>query len=140
MSMENGFVSKQLVDLGESPGDCWTWLGSVNKKTGYGKKQWHGRTVLAHRWVWQLFMGPIPEGQVINHKCSNKRCVNPHHLEVITQAENCRHGDGAKLTAEQAQEIRDAKQDRKWGDGKRLALRFGVSSALIHDIWNGRAW
>lgn len=130
---------KPLVKIGE-PGDCWQWTGSINKVTGYGKKQWMGETWLAHRWVWSMLFGDIHNNMTINHKCSNRGCVNPHHLEVVSQADNCRHGRGATLTHDQAAEIKAAGKNRKWGDGARLAKKFGVSSSLVHDIWNGRAW
>lgn len=137
---KNGQVLKPLVDIGSHPGSCWEWQGSVSKATGYGKKQYFSKTVLAHRWVYEMLLGPIPDGLVINHKCRNRKCVNPHHLEVVDQAGNCRDGAGAKLSAEQVEEIKRAKQTKKWGDGARLARKLGVSGALIHDIWNGRAW
>ncbi|MCC7126440.1 MAG: HNH endonuclease [Acidobacteria bacterium] len=137
---KHGQVLRQLVQLGETPDACWQWLGRVSPATGYGKKQFHGRTMLAHRWMYEQLFGPIPEGLVINHKCRNRSCVNPHHLEVTTQAGNTRHGAGTILTAEQVREIKAAFSTRKWGEGRRLARRFGVSNALIHDIWHGRAW
>lgn len=96
--------------------------------------------MLAHRWVYELLQGPIPEGMVINHLCRNRACVNPHHLEVTTQAGNARHGEGTRLTIEQVRAIKAAFSSRRWGTGARLAREHGVSSALIHDIWRGRAW
>lgn len=135
-----GRTIKPLVRIGDTPDACWEWIGTVSPTTGYGKKQFHGRSLLAHRWVWEQLFGPIPSGMVINHLCSNRACVNPHHLEVVTQAGNCQHGRGTKLNAQQVAEIKAAKYDRKWGDGAELARKHGVSGALIHDIWNGRAW
>jgi len=135
----NGQINRQLIIRDDDSG-CWNWAGTANPKTGYGKKQWFARTELAHRWVWTMFNGKIPEGLVINHKCRNRKCVNPDHLEVVTQTENCRHGKGCALTKKEAQSILDHKQLRVWGDGAKLARKYGVSTALIHDIWNGRAW
>jgi len=137
---KTGQTMKALVDIGASPASCWEWQGSVSKITGYGKKQLAGNTLLAHRWMYETLLGPIPPGLVINHKCSNRKCVNPHHLEVTDQAGNCRHGKGTKLSIEAVREIKAAKSSRKWGDGTRLSKKYGVSSALIHDIWSGRAW
>lgn len=138
--MQNEKILKPLVDIGSSPDDCWIWQGNINKRTGYGKKTFNGKDLLAHRWVYEQFLGPIPDGLVINHLCGNRACVNPHHLEVTDQAGNCRHGAGCKLTESQVREIKEAKGSKKWGDGARLARKFKVSGALIHDIWNGRAW
>lgn len=137
---KSGEVLKQLVDIGECPDNCWLWLGSINPKTGYGKKQLDGKSVLAHRWVYEMLLGPIPDGLVIDHKCKTRHCVNPHHLEVVDQAENCRRALTTKLTVDQVSEIKAAKETKKWGEATRLARKHGVSPALIHDIWNGRAW
>jgi len=138
--MYTGEVIKKLVSLPENPEDCWEWLGSKSKRTGYGKKQLSGKTLLAHRWMYESLFGRIGEGKVVNHLCSNTSCVNPHHLEVVTQAENCRHGKGSKLTKDQAAEIKERLKDMKWGERKIIAQEFNVSPALISDIKYGRAW
>lgn len=135
---EHGQINKQLYELGE-PDECWPWIGRVSEKTGYGKKQWFGKTWLAHRWMWVQCRGPIPEGMVINHICGNRSCVNPYHMEVVTQAENCQHGNGAKLSKEQAAFIK-WQSDRSAKNAARLAKEMCVSKQLIRDVWAGRAW
>ncbi len=129
---------KPLVQMGKTANECWAWLGSVNKQTGYGKKQWHGKTVLAHRWIWEMFFGQIPDDLVINHKCSNRQCVNPHHLEVVTTTENCRHGNGTKLTAKIVRAIREI--EPQWGDRNAIARKYGISPITVSDIRNRRSW
>lgn len=69
-------------------GECWMWLGSTYKG-GYGRF-WTGiRRVQAHRYVWELFHGPIADdGLVVRHSCDTPGCVNPDHLKLGTQADN----------------------------------------------------
>jgi hypothetical protein len=71
----------------ESPDGCWTWIGSVGARD-YGRIQLRGALWLVHKLVYELFVGPVPEGCVLHHKCRNKRCCNPAHLQPVTQAEN----------------------------------------------------
>jgi len=75
---------------------CWNWTGY--KKLGYGHAQYGGKLHQAHRLIYEALRGPIPEGLVIDHLCRNPSCVNPDHLEPVTQAENVRrsHGNGSK--------------------------------------------
>jgi len=75
---------------------CWLWIGYI-EKGGYGRgtqvpdsKGRRGRTCLAHRLVWELLVGPIPVGMVLDHRCRVRLCVNPAHLEPVTLAENSR--------------------------------------------------
>lgn len=63
---------------------CWEWVGARSMKEGYGGISVNGRTRIAHRVAYELFVGPIPEGMQIDHLCRNRGCVNPSHLEPVT--------------------------------------------------------
>lgn len=70
---------------------CWLWEGKLND-AGYGYFHISRNWFRAHRLSWELENGPIPPDLVIDHKCQMRCCVNPDHLQVITQAENARLG------------------------------------------------
>lgn len=70
---------------------CWLWLGSPHH--GYGLVRVGLRKQRkAHRVAYELLVGPVPDGLVLDHLCRRKRCINPAHLEPVTQAENIRRG------------------------------------------------
>ena len=75
------------------PEECWPWRGSMFTN-GYGRFLLDGREVVAHRVVYELMRGPLLPGFVLDHVCRNRRCVNPDHLEVVTNAVNVLRGVG----------------------------------------------
>jgi hypothetical protein len=87
--------------VNRSDAGCWEWAGS-RTKDGYGRLAvkadgtWAVR--LAHRFSYELHIGPIPDGLVLDHLCRTPACVNPAHLEAVTQAENVRRA-AALITA-----------------------------------------
>lgn len=76
----------------DASGDCWEWNGRSDE---YGRFGLNGKVLLAHRFVWELLVGPIPDGMTIDHLCRNRYCVNPGHLEVVSGTENIRRGYSA---------------------------------------------
>lgn len=96
---EERFWSK--VDR-RSDDECWPWLGGL-KDAGYGIFQFGGRNgtwARAHRYIYELMVGPIPDGFEIDHVrangCTRRDCVNyVQHLEPVTKQENNRRSDSA---------------------------------------------
>jgi len=68
---------------------CWTWVGWHND-AGYPYVHWDGRDQPVHRVVYELLVGPIPDGLELDHLCVNPACVRPDHQEPVTHAENQR--------------------------------------------------
>ena len=81
---------------------CWLWrfrFGSP--KATYAQWRVKGKSIQAHRFAWERVNGPIPKGKLLHHKCSNKLCVNPEHLELVSTREHYNkhllHGPGKNL-------------------------------------------
>jgi hypothetical protein len=67
---------------------CWNWSLRTKVGNGYGLKHVDGRWELAHRLSYKLFIGAIPAGNQVMHKCDNPACINPDHLAVGTNRDN----------------------------------------------------
>lgn len=132
---------------------CWIWTGAAND-SGHGRFRVGGKSVYAHRFSYEVSVGPVPEGLNVLHECDNPRCVRPHeeHAWPGTQSKNVRdaitrlgfrpgskaHGEAhawSKLTLDQVKEIRAF-------DGPQaiLADKFGVTRAAISLIKTGKNW
>lgn len=83
--------SVRLIARTEQRGDCWIWSGALN--SGYGYCTINGENWLVHRFLYEQLRGPIGDGLHLHHVCQTRACVNPDHLEEVTQAEHtARHG------------------------------------------------
>jgi hypothetical protein len=77
------------------PHGCWMWTASLNRG-GYGQfivmRGSRGYPKPAHRVAWEFLRGEIPGDLVVDHLCRNRACVNPGHMELVTNDENIKRG------------------------------------------------
>lgn len=127
---------------------CWLWGGSKSAD-GYGRITVNNKLVGAHRVSFETFVGPIPAGLHVCHKCDTRNCVNPNHLFLGTNAENVSdkvskgrqsflRGEqqaGAKLTENQVREIRSSNLSQR-----KLAAKLGVSQSVVFNVKRRNTW
>jgi HNH endonuclease len=90
--LSNKRVKRFWAKVSSSGAGCWEWTGNKDR-LGYGMLFFNNRKNKAHRFAYELAFGPIPEDLVIDHMCVNSSCVNPYHLDAVTQSTNMiRHG------------------------------------------------
>jgi hypothetical protein len=143
---------------------CQLWLASLGS-TGYGQLRFRGRTLKAHRAAWESAFGPVPAGLVLRHRCDQRQCVNPAHLQLGTHAENMgdmvrrgrsshgvrhqelsrararrgeRHGM-AKLTEHQVREIRQLAAAGRLSQ-REIGRRYGIDQSIVSDIHRRALW
>lgn len=136
-------------------GGCWLWTGAAKDNGGYGQFPTKDGERRSNRIAYRLWVGPIPEGAVVRHKCDVGACCNPDHLELGTQAQNVAdawergravapprlRGEQvslSKLTEEQVLEIR-ALYDR----GEQLAAigrAYGITEATAGKVAKRQLW
>jgi len=79
-------------DRSGGPDACWPWTGANNGPLGYGVAWTPTGKEYAHRASYEFYVGPIPDGHVLDHTCRNPPCINPTHLEPVLQVENIDRG------------------------------------------------
>lgn len=84
-----------------SESDCILYAGRLSDR-GYAQVWVGGRTVRLHRHMYESFVGPIPEGHEIHHRCGVKHCLNTDHMEALTHADHMRLHDPLATTASRA--------------------------------------
>lgn len=80
------------VDKNASNG-CWLWTGTLDS-SGYGRFAGNKQKHSAHRFSYEIAIGPIPKALTLDHLCRVRACVNPTHLEPVTNRENVLRGIG----------------------------------------------
>lgn len=139
-----------MLKVAFGAGDCWYWTGAKHKLgyglTGKGK---------AHRVSWEMFCGPIPDGQNVLHRCDVRACVNPEHLFLGTQADNVRDmvakgrrrsGDvrgesnpQSRLTREKVLAMRRIRLETG-ASYRAIAEQFGVTTMTAQRAITGTSW
>lgn len=97
---------------------CWIWTASLNN--GYGRYTVEGRSVYAHRFAYELWVGPIPDEHELHHICGTRSCVNPSHLIPVTRGEH--PGSGPDVERSRTHCNSGHLLDGRRGNGKRYCL------------------
>lgn len=125
---------------------CWLWMFSLNKK-GYGKYSIKNGWMFAHRFVWEITYGPIPDGMFVLHECDTPACCRPDHLFLGTHQDNMtdraakgrglgEKNQNTKLTDAQVATIR---QEGRYTSYAKIGARYGVDGAHICLILQGKS-
>jgi hypothetical protein len=156
MANKNGrktgsLAERLLAKRNVTESGCWEFTGHINNR-GYGLISKGGRSqklMLCHRASYESFVGPIPEGKIVLHKCDNTKCFNPDHLSVGTQQDNMddmaskgrrvslygTDSPNAKLSSSQVAEIRSRYVPRV--NTSELAKEFGVTRQYVWQLGKG---
>ena len=96
-------IARFLLLVDKTP-TCWLWKGASNGRYG----SWKGLNYehhTAHKWSYIYFVGPVPSGMDVDHKCETSLCVNPEHLQLLlpsynrawqSEKEHCKRGHPLK--------------------------------------------
>lgn len=133
-------VRKQMTPMEEHfrRGDgCWEWTGY--KSNGYARWAINGKPIAVHRYMYEKANGPVPAGLMLDHLCRNRACVNPDHLEPVTNAVNSQRGAKAKMTPDLVRRMRA--EFAAGGISKaNLARSYGVTAVTVIKILRNEMW
>lgn len=143
MSVQNLTLLDRLVLNAKKIGKCIEWQRSIHS-AGYGQI-WHiARNLSTHRVAYELFIGPIPDGLLVLHKCDNRLCVRPEHLFLGTNLDNAKdrmkkgrqatgQGNGKARMTKTA--IREVRQRCACGETQAVvAAEFGIGIRHVQDL------
>lgn len=138
-------IKERIENKTIKTGSCWVWNGE-KFHSGYGRIRIHWKKYTLHRVVFELYVGPIPNGLCVLHKCDNKPCINPEHLFLGTKADNAHDRDRkgrtilhpenlipktSKISRAQVIEIKNDNRKQK-----EIGVDYGLSQQQISRIKN----
>jgi DNA-binding CsgD family transcriptional regulator len=127
---------------------CWEWLGTI--KRGYGMLSVKSITKYSHRVSYEAFIGPIPSGMCVCHKCDNPGCCNPDHLFLGTVLDNMTdmvsksrsaigsRSSNAKISEQTAMKVMSLLYDGRTSVD--VARILNLTKHTVRHIKHGRAW
>lgn len=130
--------------------DCWLWNGYCNL-AGYGIFNWN-RHIKSHRFIYECYYGPIPDGLFVCHKCDNPPCCNPDHLFLGTDQDNKHdmvqknrqafgiYNGMSKLNDETVIEILEKIKGGKYTSLQHLCADYSIAESPIREILSRKAW
>lgn len=133
-------VFQHINTHNNNPNVCWEWMKQT-KGGGRDNRPYYtvgGKKLLAYRIVYEIVHGPIPDGQVVRHKCDNGRCCNPYHLELGSHQENMNDMKQRERHGLPHHTVRRIKKLLASGrTQKEIAELFGLSRETVRDINTG---
>lgn len=158
--MRNATLFERIdaMTIPEPMSGCWLWIGATGKR-GHGRVKYRGQLVLPYRVNYERFIGPIPPGKMLRHKCDVPFCVNPHHVipgesvdnvrDMIERSEawrrsmdtGNRRGEShslAKLTGDSVRQIRTRHTSGE--SVSAIARSFGVGRMTISAVVSRKTW
>lgn len=131
--------------------ECWIWQGAITRY-GYGKLNVGAKSWSAHRLSYTVWVGDIPDGLLVRHKCDVRSCINPEHLEVGTHLDNYEDmvsrgrrsvtkPENAAFTVLDWDKVEDIRDLYISGcTQSRIAEKYGVDRATIGYVVRGDTW